>query len=186
MSQKIFSNLSTILRNKKLTTLILFISIMIIGIFWFAFTFINNYHQENISSYLLSLPDRSKIKAKINQREYLLEVVNTPSSIVQGLSDRREIGSDGMLFVMPDKKRQTFWMPRMNFDLDILWLDEGTIAQISRRVPAGSAGTPTWKLPLYTSQQPVNLVLEIPSGRADLMGIKVGDQLKLDLNFGKR
>ncbi len=186
MSKNFLSNLSTIFKNKKSIIYILLISLIFVSVFWFVFKYINHYHQDNISSYLLSLPDRSKIRAKINQREYLLEVVNTPSSIVQGLSDRREIGSDGMLFVMPDKKRQTFWMPRMNFDLDILWLDEGTITQISRRVPAEPAGTPTWKLPLYTSQQPVNLVLEIPSGRADLMDIKVGDQLKLDLNFGKR
>ena len=136
---------------------------------------------ETFSAYLMSLPDHSLIQTTIGGREFRLEVVNTQVSIQQGLSDRSEIGSDGMLFVMPTKGHHSFWMPRMNFDLDILWLDENRILQISDHIPAEPASKQQWQLPLYTSEQPANVVLEIPAGRAELTGIQVGDTVELVL-----
>ena len=134
---------------------------------------------DTFSSYLASLPDHSFIKTKLHGRDFTLEVVNTPSSIQQGLSDRNAIGCDGMLFVMPNKGNHSFWMPRMHFDLDILWFDENRLLQISDHVPAAPAGAQQWQLPLYTSHQPSNIVLEIPAGRSELTGITVGDTLEL-------
>ena len=134
---------------------------------------------DSLSAYLMSLPDNSLVKAKIGERTYIFEVANTPRSITQGLSDRREIGSDGMLFAMPAKTYHSFWMPRMQFDLDILWLDEEHIMQVMENVPAAPADASAWQIPRYTSDMPANVVLEIPSGRAKLNNIKAGDIIEV-------
>ena len=129
-----------------------------------------------LSAYLLSLPDYSYVTASINDQPFRLELVNTNTSRQQGLSDRSEIGSDGMLFVMPMLGTYPFWMSRMHFDLDIVWLAEDQIVDITPNVPA-QPGVPLGQLPFYTNDQPCNLILELPAGRAALLGLQVGDKL---------
>ena len=129
-----------------------------------------------LSAYLLNLPDYSYVNASINDRPFRLEVVNTDTSRQQGLSDRNEIGSDGMLFVMPILGTYPFWMPRMHFDLDIIWLAEDQIVDITPNVPA-QPGVPLSQLPFYTNDRLCNLILELPAGRAALLGLQVGDKL---------
>jgi uncharacterized membrane protein (UPF0127 family) len=128
---------------------------------------------------LARLPDHSLVEIEIRGQGLIVEVVNTMASITQGLSDREEIGSEGMLFVLPKKVYTSFWMPRMHFDLDILWFDNERLVQISANVPAPEAETATWKLPKYPSEQAVNLVLEISAGRAAALSLQKGDSLQL-------
>jgi len=131
-----------------------------------------------LSVYLRSLPDHSMLTARLAGQDLRLEVVNTQASIGQGLSDRQEIGSDGMLFALPARGTYPFWMPRMYFDLDIVWLDDGKVVDISPRVPA-QPGVPLTNLPLYTSEKPVNMVLEIAAGRVEAWNVRVGDELEI-------
>ena len=130
-----------------------------------------------LSDYLASLPDGSFIDTTINGRSYHLEIANTRASISHGLSDRSAIGSDGMIFVMGEKAYHSFWMPRMQFDLDLVFLDEERIVQIIRDVPAAPPEMMQAQMPLYTNDQPANLVIELPAGRTQLNNIQVGDQL---------
>ena len=154
----------------KLTTLILVTAIVVVVAWgWQQLTGYRS-HNMTLHGYLLSLPDRSRVKVRLNGRNLTLEIVNTQDSITQGLSDRSEIGSDGMLFVMPTKGHHSFWMPRMHFDLDILWFEDETLFEITRSVPAPAANQPYSTLPLYTSRRPANLILEIPAGRAKMLG----------------
>ena len=130
-----------------------------------------------LSEYLASLPDGSFIQTTIGERSYQLEIANTAGSISHGLSDRAQIGSDGMIFVMPSRAYHSFWMPRMHFDLDLVFLDEDRIVQIIDHVPAAPADMPQAQMPLYTNDRLANLVIELPAGRTALNNIQVGDTL---------
>lgn len=101
-----------------------------------------------------------------------VEVADTPAAIEQGLSDRSEIGADGMLFVFAKPAAPTFWMLRMQFALDMIWLGPDRILQIDADVPPPSEtdGIPTVVQP----PGPVQAVLEVPAGTAQQAGWEVG------------
>lgn len=111
-----------------------------------------------------------------------VEVARTPAEIEQGLSDRTEIGSDGMLFLFPQPRRATFWMLRMQFPLDMIWFSQGKIAQINADVPppVETDGIPT----VVPTEQKMDSILEVPAGTAARYGWKIGDELQvLDSEF---
>jgi uncharacterized membrane protein (UPF0127 family) len=121
------------------------------------------------------LPDRSKVLLSVAGRPLLVEVVNTSASLTQGLSGRPAIGSDGMLFVFPKSQKAGFWMKDMQFDLDLIWIDQNKILEITPNVPAPA--TPDAKLPTYSPQQPVDKVLEVPAGTAAELGLEIGSPI---------
>lgn len=102
-----------------------------------------------------------------------VEVARTPAEIEQGLSDRTEIGSDGMLFLFDSPRMTTFWMLRMQFALDMIWMREGKIVKISNDIapPSQTEGIPE----VVSSEQEVDAVLEVPAGTAAKNGWRVGD-----------
>jgi len=98
------------------------------------------------------------------QKEILVEVVKTPSSLTQGLSGRMGMIStngqaiDGLLFIFPNHETRHFWMKDMLFDLDICWLDNLMFIECQRLVRKDQASK------IYNSPKPVNLVLETKPG----------------------
>ncbi len=129
--------------------------------------------------HLLSVPDTSKQTVVIDGRPLEVEVVNTGESITQGLSNRSNIGADGMLFVFPTAVQTSFWMKEMQFDLDIVWLSKGFVVGIEREVPHPKLSTPIFSLESYRSPQDIELVLELPAGEAQRLGINDGSKLIL-------
>jgi hypothetical protein len=72
----------------------------------------------------LSVTDHSFADMQLGDKSFKFEVVNTEQSTSQGLSNRSEIGSDGLFFAFPQTGFQRFWMKEMLFDLDIIWLKD--------------------------------------------------------------
>ncbi len=64
--------------------------------------------------------DRQLIPIQIGEHQLNVEVVSLPEDITLGLGNRNEIGSDGMLFVFPERRLVSFWMHQMRFPLDIV------------------------------------------------------------------
>jgi phosphatidylglycerol:prolipoprotein diacylglycerol transferase len=110
--------------------------------------------------------------------ELQVEVVNTPASMTQGLSDRNEIGSDGMLFIFPNPGPLRFWMRRMHFDLDMVWIRKGKIIGITSNVSAPQPLTPESLLPSYASPSDADMVLELPAGTAEKLGLEKDMELQ--------
>ena len=108
--------------------------------------------------------------------EIRVEVADTSRKRSLGLGKRTELKKDwGMLFVFENSKKHRFWMKDMQFDLDIIWLDNYRIVHILRNVqPVISGEKPT----ILEPPKPANFVLEIASGRASELGLKQGDFLK--------
>ncbi len=131
-----------------------------------------------LQDYWLPAFDHQQVEMNLGDQTITVEIVNTPASITQGLSGREKIGADGLLFLLPPGLGQpTFWMKDMRFDLDMVWLQDWQVVEISAQVPHPEPGTPLSELPLIKPQAPANMVLEIEAGRAQTWGITVGDQL---------
>lgn len=121
--------------------------------------------------------DREKIILEFPNKKITVEAVTTDASITQGLSGRSEIGSDGMLFVFGERHIPRFWMKEMKFALDFVWIDGDKIIEITKQVPPPKEGQSLSQLPLYSPQQSITQVLEVPAGKADEWGIAVGDRV---------
>ncbi|MBI4032927.1 MAG: DUF192 domain-containing protein [Candidatus Blackburnbacteria bacterium] len=110
-----------------------------------------------------------------------IEVAKSEEERRVGLSSRDSLNEDsGMLFAF-DKMdvRPSFWMRDTKFALDIIWINDGKITQITANVPTVVDGTPDNKIQLYLPHDPVDYVLEVNGGASKKWGIKIGDSLKI-------
>lgn len=119
--------------------------------------------------------NHTSLAIEIGGKPLQVEVVNTTESITRGLSGREKVNNDGMLFVFASKRETTFWMPDMQFDLDILWIRDGIIVGITRDVPKPHSGQSYATLPRYPSPGEIEMVLELPAGSAEKHGIEIDD-----------
>jgi uncharacterized membrane protein (UPF0127 family) len=103
----------------------------------------------------------------------ITEVVETKQNAILGLSNIKSIPENyGMLF----KEANGFWMPGVNFDLDIVYMDKsGNVQQIQRMVKV-EGGIP----PVYRPEKTAALALETLPGWCERNNIKVGDKLTVN------
>jgi len=96
---------------------------------------------------------------------------------VKGLSDRDSLEiNTGMLFDLDGHPVIT--MRGMKFSLDIVWIsDDKKVVDISRNTLVSVLGNDT----LYTPEKPAKYALEINAGEAQKRGIKVGDEVEINL-----
>jgi len=115
-----------------------------------------------------------------DETELTVELATDPISQAQGLSNRTELGElEGVLFGYDGSLTRTFWMKDMNFEIDMIWLDDETIVGIDHSVPVLEDGEFTRR----TSPSPVNRVLEVNAGFSAAHGLVVGDEV--DIIYGK-
>ncbi|MEW6778056.1 MAG: DUF192 domain-containing protein, partial [Bdellovibrionota bacterium] len=107
--------------------------------------------------------------------EIQIEIATAPEELRIGLSYREKLcGLCGLYFVFPEEQTQTFWMRRMRFPIDILWLRAGKVAGTSENLPPPKdPNAPEWSLPRYESPVPVRHVLEVPAGFVQKHGLRV-------------
>ncbi len=121
---------------------------------------------------------------------FAVEVADTPEERQQGLSDRPSLAKDrGMLFVYEIPYQYTFWMPRMHFPLDMIWIDsECAVVDITRDAQPEDEEKIRTDPTYYSPRQPALYVLEVNSGIAAAAGIEAGDQVSfggsIDGKFG--
>jgi hypothetical protein len=89
--------------------------------------------------------------------------------------------NQGMLFVFDESGERSMWMLNMQFNLDLIWFDEGgNIVEITKNVPP-------CKTPLEimacdsesVSAENVKYILEVTSGFVDKFGIDSNSKLKI-------
>ncbi len=109
---------------------------------------------------------------KIRDRVFKIELAVTDAEKEKGLGYRDTLPADsGMLFLFRDKTQYSFWMKGMRFPLDIIWILDDTIVDITHNAPVAT-GT---EMPSYIPKSAVNKVLEINAGLAGKYGIQIGD-----------
>lgn len=133
--------------------------------------------RDNINKKYGQIKDHQIIEIEVAGQVLKVEVVNTPLSSARGLSGRDEIGSDGMLFILPQRKIAQFWMKDMRFDIDIIWIDEGKIIGWQENVPKPEVNTSLDKLLIYSPDQPIEMVLELPAESIKKHQFIIGDSV---------
>ncbi len=109
---------------------------------------------------------------------FRVELALTPADRSRGLMWRAEMADDeGMLFVFPAARRQSFWMKNTPRSLDIVFIradgpGRGIVDSIGRdTVPYSKAPVP--------SDGPVGYVLEVNAGLTERHGIEAGARVTL-------
>lgn len=126
-------------------------------------------------------PDKPTEKAtpsvSISGTRIRVDVATTTLAVRKGLSGRTRLEEDeGMLFIFPVPDIYRFWMPDMNFPIDIIWIHDGAVADISRNVSNEfDSANPRF----YSPRSKVEQVLEVNAGFAAKHGISVGDPVVL-------
>jgi hypothetical protein len=112
----------------------------------------------------------------IRDQTVRLEITRTPAEQARGLGGRDELAwGDGMLFVYQEPRFAGFWMKDMRFDIDIVWIREGRIIDVSHRVKHSPEGPG----PTIRPRELVDTVLEVPAGFAQAYGWRIGDRVEL-------
>ena len=128
-----------------------------------------------------NLPSLAKTKIYVGETEIPVEIADTFQKRQKGLSERESLAKgEGMLFVFAQENIQPpFWMKKMEFAIDIIWIDDNKIVQINEDVPAPEPDTPNSELKFYSPNQPIDYVLEVSAGFVDENNIKIGDDVDL-------
>lgn len=107
-----------------------------------------------------------------------LEVARTPQEQALGLMYRTSLADDrGMLFPFDPPRPVSFWMKNVAIHLDMIFIRDGEIVAIAENVPP--CITP--ECPTYgPSQVPVEYVIELRGGRANQLGLAVGDRVDIE------
>jgi uncharacterized protein len=128
-------------------------------------------------------PTLPKARLTMGGHPFRVDLAESPSDQSRGLGGRKALRPDeGMLFIYRDPGQPSFWMHGMVIAIDMLWIDNDQIVYIVRRAPPPAPGTPDDALPVYTPDKPANFVLEIAAGRAQELGVKVGDRVQFDFS----
>lgn len=148
-----------------------------------SFMALSGYLKNNEISEIKEIENKPKIFGQITVGGKALEVeiADTAEKITLGLSGRDQIGADGMLFILAEPRQPGFWMKKMKFDLDIIWIKNNKIVGIHKNIPAPAENTPESKLEVYFASEPVDMVLEVPAGTSDQHNWRSGETLYLML-----
>jgi len=93
---------------------------------------------------------------------------------VKGLGKISSIDDNqGMLFYYLNSSVREFWMKDMQFPIDVLWIKDNKIVNISENVPIHINGEITRMNSLYE----VDRVLELKANSVSKNNIKIGDEI---------
>jgi len=112
-----------------------------------------------------------------NGKKITIEVADSDEKRTQGLSYRSSLPNDsGLYFIFPQENQHVFWMKDMIFPIDIVWIKDDHIVRIDQ-AEVENVDPPIER---YIAPEPLSQVLEIPLGKSEEWGIKVGDRVLLE------
>lgn len=129
---------------------------------------IKNGGQKLAISAMAVVPDGTKIQ---------LEVAQTPQQQAMGLMYRPALPENrGMLFQFSSPLQASFWMKNVPVPLDMVFMRDGIVQYIAPSAPPCNSNP----CPTYGSEKFINQVIELRSGRATELGLKVGSRIKIE------
>ena len=153
----------TMQRYIMMSALILLI-ILGLGYWWFGFHAPKDYERTTVT---------------IRNRTFEVDIADTVTKQVQGLSGRPSLGeNEGMLFIFSGTSDRAFWMKDMNFPIDMIWIKGDRVAGFTANAMPEPEKS-VFSLTLYKSPEPVDKVLEVPAGTAQKLQINVGDTVAI-------
>jgi len=113
----------------------------------------------------------------INDQIVLVELAETSAAKAQGLSGRKFLPENkGMLFIFDRPGRYRFWMEKMNFALDFVFLKGGQVVDLMENTPYPRPGEPPRSV---ESEADFDQVLEINAGLIQRLRLEIGDSVRL-------
>lgn len=130
---------------------------------------------------LLLLPytrlGKTNTTVAIDNQTITAEVAGDEMEREKGLSGRKNLNGDfGMLFVFDEAKKYPFWMKDMNFPIDIIWINNKKVVDITEHAYPETKESES--LRVYTPEEPAKYVLEVNANFARENGIRVGDSVE--------
>ena len=107
------------------------------------------------------------------------EVADDDGERALGLGGRDSLARDAGMYFELTSDAPRIWMKGMRFPLDLVWISDGRVVDVTARVPDEPPGTPDAELPIYSPAQPANRLLEVNAGWAKRNGVQVGDEVRL-------
>lgn len=125
------------------------------------------------------LSEQKEQKVCLQEHCFLMEIAKTEAQREQGLMDRKEMAQNkGMLFIFEQKGLYSFWMKNTFLALDIIWLDgQGRTVFLSQNVLPCEQDP----CPVISPDKIAKYVLELNTGQAQVIGLKVGDKWDLGI-----
>ncbi|HUW21371.1 MAG TPA: DUF192 domain-containing protein [Candidatus Bathyarchaeia archaeon] len=111
----------------------------------------------------------------INKQKIYVEIADDPLEITRGLSGKEALESNqGMLFVFQESRLTPFWMNKMKFNLDFVFINGREVVDLAENIPFPKTGEAPQ---VVISKKPFDRVLEINAGEIKKLDIKVGNQI---------
>jgi len=117
----------------------------------------------------------------IGRARVATELTRTRAEMARGLGGRDSLAWDhGMLFQYARPDFLAFWMKDMRFAIDIVWIREGRVVDVSHQVPFDPRGPG----PTVRPRELADTVLEVPAGYAQAQGWRPGDRVEIVITGG--
>ncbi len=105
------------------------------------------------------------------------EISDSEEERTTGLAGRKSLSRNaGMIFVFDQANKHTFWMKGMTFPIDIIWINDGKVVDITRHASPETGDSQS--LTIYEPEKPAKYVLEVNANFTVDNGVKVGDIAK--------
>ena len=136
--------------------------IILLGYYFFGFKPKSDYEQATVV---------------LGGQEFRADVADTVDKQTIGLSGRPSLGQDeAMLFIFSGYAARTFWMPDMNFPIDIVWIKDDVVVGFAENAQP-EPGVSMFNLKRYLSPVPVDKVFEVVAGTVSRLGVNIGDRV---------
>lgn len=120
-----------------------------------------------------------KAQVRINNQTLNVLVADNIKHWQKGLGGRKNLGKyDGMIFLFSTTGQHVFVMRDMRFSIDIVWIKGDTVVDIAPNVPLDLAKNEGDLLP-YAARHVSDKVLELKSGMAENLNLKIGDKVQV-------
>ena len=153
---------------------ILFITcVIIIFVISFSQLYAFNLQSNNNTSSIGAdfFPNYKKTTISINGINVTMAIASTDEQRIRGLSGIEKMNeNEGMLFLFDKPSKQGFWMNKMNFPIDIIWLNSNNkVVHIEKQLEPCKLFL---ACPVYNPEVDSLYVIELRSGFAENHSIK--------------
>ena len=101
-----------------------------------------------------------------------IEIANNDETRARGLMYRSNMKENqGMLFIFPQERYQSFWMKDTVIPLDMIFVNA------NREIVTIHKNTTPYSLKSYPSDKPAKYVIEVNAGFTDKYNIQIGDKI---------
>ena len=170
----------------EILLLIIAVVVLIYLSFHFAGILLSPTSQQNLQNQVC-------FKGEASEACFSVELAKTEAERDKGLMNRTELGKNkGMLFIFDKEGVYPFWMKNTLIPLDMIWIKESPSAGASTELSRMSSGQvvfisqdvqPCKSLvcPIINPSAKAKYVLEINAGISGKTGIKLGDEVKINI-----